>query len=171
MLSMKIFLIGFMGCGKTTSGKKLALSLNCPFYDLDHQIAAATGLSISAYFATHGEDAFRALERNTLQQYPYPTDCVISTGGGTPCFFDNMEWMNANGSTVFIDMPAAALAKRLEPGKHKRPLIKDLSGEELVNFISDKLEGRMPFYKQAQVVINGVNLNNELLRDAVTPAK
>jgi shikimate kinase len=167
---MRIFLIGFMGCGKTTSGKKLAAALNCPFYDLDHQIAAASGQSIAAYFAAHGEEAFRTLERDTLQQYQYPADCVISTGGGTPCFFDNMDWMNDNGSTVFIDMPAAALAKRLEPGKHKRPLIKDLDGEELVTFISDKLEGRMLFYKKAKVVVNGVNLNTALLKDAINSA-
>jgi shikimate kinase len=170
---MKIFLIGFMGSGKTTSGKRLASALKVPFFDLDHQIAAETGMSIPAYFAEHGEEAFRSLEQQVLQHFAYPPDCVISTGGGTPCYFDTMEWMNANGLTVFIDMPAMALAKRLEPGKHKRPLLKDLDVDGMVQFINEKLNERLPYYNKAQVIINGVNLNTELLQAAVgnAPAK
>jgi shikimate kinase len=168
---MKIFLIGFMGCGKTTSGKKLAAALDYPFYDLDHQIVAATGQSIPAYFEQHGEDAFRVLERSTLQQFDYPDDCVISTGGGTPCFFDNMSWMNQHGLTIYINMPAAALAKRLEQGKHKRPLLKDLDEAGLVDFITDKLQGRLGIYQQAKLIVDGINLNTELLKSAILTAK
>ena len=167
---MKIFLIGFMGSGKTTSGKRLANALNCPFFDLDHQIAAETGMSIPAYFAEHGEPAFRALEKRVLQHFDYPADCVISTGGGTPCYFDNMEWMNANGLTVFIDMPPLPLAKRLEQGKHKRPLLKDLDAAGMVQFITEKLNDRLPYYQKAQVIVNGVNLTTELLHAAVRNA-
>ena len=167
---MKIFLIGFMGSGKTTSGKRLATALNYPFFDLDHQITAATGMSIPAYFAEHGEDAFRMLEKETLQTYAYPDDCVISTGGGTPCYFDNMNWMNRSGITVFIDMPPVALAKRLEQGKHKRPLLKDLDSDQLVEFIREKLNDRLPFYKDARVIINGVSLSTESLHSAVQNA-
>jgi shikimate kinase len=168
---MKIFLIGFMGCGKTTSGKKLAAALNYPFYDLDHQIVAATGQSIPAYFEQYGEETFRVLEKNTLQQFDYPTNCVVSTGGGTPCFFDNMAWMNNNGLTIYIDMPAAALAKRLEQGKHKRPLLKDLDEAGLVDFITGKLQDRLSHYNQAQLIIDGINLNTELLKAAVLSVK
>lgn len=164
---MKIFLIGFMGSGKTTGGKRLANALNVPFFDLDHQIAAETGMSIPAYFAEHGEPAFRALEKDVLQNFGYPADCVISTGGGTPCYFDNMDWMNASGVTVFIDMSPLALAKRLEQGKHKRPLLKDLDADGMVQFITEKLNDRLAFYKKAQVIINGVNLTTELLQAAV----
>lgn len=164
---MKIFLIGFMGSGKTTSGKRLATALNFKFFDLDHQLADVTGMSIPSYFEAHGEDAFRILERETLQTFHYPSDCVISTGGGTPCFFDNMEWMNENGLTVFINMPPLALAKRLEGGKQKRPLLKDLDQTGMIQFITEKLEDRLPFYNKARIIINGINLNVELLKDAV----
>lgn len=168
---MRIFLIGFMGCGKTTSGKKLAAALSYPFFDLDHEIVAATGQSIAAYFEQHGEDAFRVLEKNTLQEFDYPEDCVISTGGGTPCFFDNMDWMNQHGLTVYIDMPAAALAKRLEQGKHKRPLLKDLDEAGLINFITDKLRSRLTYYNNSKLIIDGINLTTELLKTAVLSAK
>lgn len=167
---MKIFLIGFMGSGKTTSGKRLANVLGYPFFDLDHQITAETGMSIPEYFAQHGEPAFRALEKEVLQRFEYPAACVISTGGGTPCYFDNMEWMNVNGLTVFIDMPPLALAKRLEQGKHKRPLLKDLDAAGIVQFITEKLSDRLAHYQKAQVIINGVNLTTELLHAAVQNA-
>lgn len=167
---MKIFLIGFMGSGKTTSGKRLAGALDYPFFDLDHQIAAATGLSIHAYFAEHGEEAFRELEKHTLQTYTYPENCVVSTGGGTPCYFDNMDWMNGQGLTVFIDMPPLALAKRLEQGKQKRPLLKDLDEQGMVRFITEKLDLRLPFYNRARVIVNGVNLTTALLQAAVQHA-
>lgn len=167
---MKIFLIGFMGSGKTTSGKRLAAALNYPFFDLDHQIAAATGMSVPAYFAAYGEDAFRQLEQEILQTFAYPDSCVISTGGGTPCYYDNMDWMNNHGLTVFIDMPPVALAKRLEQGKHKRPLLKDLNSDEMVAFIREKLEDRLPFYNKAKVIINGISLTTESLHSAVRNA-
>lgn len=156
-----------MGSGKTTSGKRLAAALNDPFFDLDHQIADRTGMSIPAYFAANGEEAFRQLERDHLQTFDYPADCVISTGGGTPCYFNNMEWMNQHGLTVFIDMPPLALAKRLEQGKQKRPLLKDLDENAMVQFIADKLHERLPFYNKAKLIVNGINLSTELLRTAV----
>lgn len=167
---MKIFLIGFMGSGKTTSGKRLAAAISYPFFDLDHQIAEVTGMSIPAYFEAYGEAQFRELEKSILQGHEYPNDCVISTGGGTPCYFDNMDWMNANGLTVFIDMPPVALAKRLEQGKHKRPLLKDLDADEMVAFIKEKLDDRLPHYTKAQVVINGINLSVESLHLALRNA-
>jgi len=168
---MRIFLIGFMGCGKTTSGKKLAAALNYPFFDLDHQIVAATGQSIATYFGQFGENAFRLLEKQTLQDFEYPADCVISTGGGTPCYFNNMDWMNVHGLTIYIDMPPAALAKRLEQGKHKRPLLKDLDEREMVAFITDKLQDRLAYYRRSKLIIDGINLSTEQLKTAVLNAK
>lgn len=165
---MKIFLIGFMGCGKSTLGKKLSAKLNVKLIDLDHQIETLTGGSVGDYFSTHGEDAFRKLESETLQTHPYPENCVIATGGGTPCFFDNMEWMNNNGITIYIEMTPLNLAKRLEKGMAKRPLLKDLTLEGVVGFIENKLAERDAFYQMAKLKLNGVNLTAELIRTAIT---
>jgi shikimate kinase len=161
---MRIFLIGFMGSGKTTFGRKLASSLDYVFFDLDHELEALVSQSIPEYFARHGEESFRELERQTLQERPYPENCVISCGGGSPCYFDNMDWMNQNGLTVYLDMPAAALAKRLEKGKHKRPLLKDLDEAGLLQFIEAKLQERSPFYSKAKLIVNGIDVNPEVVK-------
>jgi len=164
---MKIFLIGFMGCGKTTMGKKLAAKLGYSLVDLDHEIEHVTGTTVAGYFASQGEDEFRKLESNTLKNHEYAQNAVISTGGGTPCFFDNMEWMNENGVTVYIQLPAVSLAKRLEKGIDKRPLLRNLSEKELVQFIEGKLEERDPFYSKAKLTLSGIGLNADTIRAAV----
>ncbi|MBE7179186.1 MAG: shikimate kinase, partial [Mucilaginibacter polytrichastri] len=110
---MKVFLIGFMGSGKTTAGKKLAAHLNRPFIDLDHVFERRYGSTIEAYFALYGEDAFRRAESELLKTTAYPDDAIISTGGGAPCFFDNIEWMNSQGLTIYIELPVKVLADRL----------------------------------------------------------
>ena len=161
---MKIFLIGFMGCGKSTMGKKLAGKLGYEFIDLDHQIEQSIGTTIADYFSVHGEAAFRNLESETLKTFDYPVNAVIATGGGTPCFFDNMEWMNASGLSVYIEMSAVALAKRLESGKEKRPLLKNLNEPELIAFIENKLNEREVFYKRALLTVNGINLTADAMR-------
>lgn len=160
---MKIFLIGFMGCGKTTLGKKLAAKIGYSLVDLDHQIERITGTTVPDYFASHGEEVFRNLESDTLKAHAYDQNTVISTGGGTPCYFDNMEWMKANGITVYIKLPAASLARRLEKGRSKRPLLRNLSEEEVIEFIENKLEERDVFYTQATIVVSGINLNADTL--------
>jgi shikimate kinase len=165
---MRIFLIGFMGCGKTTFGKKLASALGYSFFDLDHQIEAHVQQSIPEYFAANGEASFRELESSILKACAYPLDSVVSTGGGTPCFYDNMDWMNANGLTIYLEMPALALAKRLEKGKHKRPLLKDLDETGLVHFIEDKLAERTAFYSQAKLTVNGINVNAEGIKALIS---
>ncbi|ACU05850.1 shikimate kinase [Pedobacter heparinus] len=161
---MKIFLIGFMGCGKSTMGKKLAVKLGYDFVDLDQQIEKNIGKTIGAYFSEHGEAAFRKLESDTLKHFDYPANVVIATGGGAPCFFDNMDWMNANGLTMYIEMPPAALAKRLESGKEKRPLLRDLNEAQMIEFIENRLAERDVFYKRAALVIDGINLNADAMR-------
>ncbi|RZM27547.1 MAG: shikimate kinase [Pedobacter sp.] len=164
---MKIFLIGFMGCGKTTMGKKLAAKLDCPFFDLDHQIEAEMGQTIATYFTEHGEAAFRQLENKKIKAFSYPKHAVIATGGGTPCYFDNIDWMNENGLTIYINMPAQALAKRLEKGKAKRPLLHGLDTEGLISFIEQKLKDRNPFYRQAKLIVSGIGLNAETLKEQI----
>jgi shikimate kinase len=151
---MRIFLVGFMGSGKSTLGKKLANHLDYDFIDLDKLIEDKAGMSISDYFAQNGEDKFRELERTTLQTTAFNDDVVIATGGGAPCFFDNMDWMKRNGATVYLKMSPGALAQRLKHATD-RPLIKGLTDKELVKYIEEKLEGREEFYGKAQYVVNG----------------
>jgi shikimate kinase len=152
-----IFLIGFMGSGKTTLGRKLASRLGYEFMDLDHILEAKVGMTIAQYFSVHGEDAFRKLESELLKQIPYPENAVVSTGGGLPCFFDNIDWMNAHGKTVYINLSPKTLADRLENEKDKRPVLRD-HGPNLVNFIEGKLAERDKFYKQAQIIVEGLSL-------------
>lgn len=153
-----------MGCGKSTMGKKLAQKLGYTFIDLDHQIEQSLGTTIGEYFAAHGEAAFRKLESETLKTFTYPANAVIATGGGAPCFFDNMDWMNANGLSVYMEMSAAALAKRLEGGKDKRPLLRELNEAQMIEFIENKLTERNVFYKKALLTINGINLTADAMR-------
>lgn len=145
-------------------GKKLAVKLGYEFIDLDHQIEKSLGTTIAAYFATHGEEAFRKLESETLKNFDYPANIVVATGGGAPCFYDNMEWMNTNGLSIYIEMPAAALAKRLEGGKEKRPLLRDLNEVQMIEFIESKLIERDVFYKRALVTVNGISLTADAMR-------
>ena len=163
---MKVFLIGFMGCGKSTKAKQLANRLGCDVIDLDAIIVAQEGKSIADYFAENGEAAFRKLEQETLKNYPYPETSVIATGGGLPCFFDNMEWMNANGKTVYLKMTPPQLVSRLH-NREKRPLLKGMDDEQLLAFIETKLTERNAFYNQAQVVVNAFDLDVEELMSAL----
>lgn len=165
--SKKIFLVGFMGCGKSKLGKAVANKLGLPFLDLDDLIEVKNQMSIPELFAAFGEDGFREREKQTLQEGAIANDAIIATGGGAPCFFDNMDWMNKNGVTVFIDTPVKVLADRLINARVERPLVKGKSYEELVVFIETKLEERRPFYSQAQVILKGVDLSADDLVGAI----
>ena len=160
---MKVFLIGFMGSGKTTIGKKLANYLKYEFIDLDKLIESKAGMSIVNYFEIHGEPLFRELERDTLQKTEFPENVIIATGGGAPCFGDNMEWMNNNGLVAYLSLSPKALASRLEHSKTDRPLIRHLKGDELIDFISSKLQDREVFYNQAKYVVSASDLTAERL--------
>jgi len=160
MLKKHIFLVGFMGVGKTTNGKKLAQALKSSFVDLDELFVEREGISITDYFKAHGEDNFRLKEREILQQLTTLEPAVIATGGGAPCFFDNMEWMNNNGITIYLQIPATALAQRLAASKrHKRPLIQHLNEEEIFDFINEKMLHRHPFYTKAHYHVDVLDLN------------
>lgn len=147
---IRIFLTGYMGSGKTTLGRALAADLNVQFIDLDHYIEQRYRKTIAQLFAENGEDGFRAIERRMLHEVGEFEDVIISTGGGTPCFFDNIEFMNAQGTTIYLDVPVERLFIRLCIARSKRPLIKDKDDEELRAFIIEQLEKRAPHYSKAQ---------------------
>lgn len=146
----RIFLIGYMGAGKTTLGRALAKDLNIQFIDMDSYIETRFCKTISKIFAEKGEEGFREIERRILHEVGDFEDVIISTGGGTPCFFDNVEYMNSQGTTVFLDVPEERLFIRLSIARNNRPLIKEKSDEELKSFITEQLGKRRPHYEKAQ---------------------
>ncbi len=166
-----IFLVGFMGCGKTTLGRKLANRLGYMFMDLDHVFEAQEGMSIGAYFSKYGEEKFREAESSVLKDSKYPEHAIIATGGGLPCFYDNMEWMNAHGKTVYIKLSAKTLADRLQSEKDERPLLRERHGEALVTFIAEKLEEREPFYNRATIITSGLSLTAERVEELLSVSK
>jgi len=146
-----IFLIGFMGSGKTTWGKKIAKKLGLPFLDLDQEIVAHIGMSIPEYFLTFGEEKFRQLESDFLKRQQ-GKEAIISTGGGTPCYYDNMQWIKENGLSLYLYHTPQSLWSRLsESDLKKRPVLQGFSGDELLDFITTKLQERAPFYEQADI--------------------
>jgi shikimate kinase len=147
----KIFLIGFMGSGKTTTGRKLASCLKWEFIDLDEQIEKDKGLPVSEIFALKGEDWFRTVEAKALRKTVNRKDTVISTGGGTPCFFGNMEFMLQNGITVYLRMTPESLARRLSRSSAGRPLLNDIGKKELPGYIRAKLSEREKWYSMAEI--------------------
>jgi shikimate kinase len=159
----KIFITGYMGSGKSTAGKKLAADLGYEFIDLDHFIEAQYKMSIPEIFASKGESEFRSIEHNSLKKVLEKTNTVISCGGGTPCYFNNMELMNNNGITIYLKMSVDALVHRLIHAKEKRPLIMGKTETELHAFITRQLEKREDFYDQAQFTVKGKNLKIEEL--------
>jgi shikimate kinase len=163
----KIFLIGYMGSGKSTAGKKLAAKLGFDFIDLDKFIEQETGKTIPEIFLEKGEAEFRALEHNALKKIITMENVVVACGGGTPCYYGNMELMNNNGTTIYLKMSADSLASRLIKAKDKRPLIDNKSEEELRSFINENLEKREDIYHQAQYIVKGKNLNVDELVDFV----
>lgn len=156
-----IFLIGYMGCGKSTLGRIASSMSDRSFIDLDSYIEGRFHATVREIFAERGEERFRELERAMLHEVGLFEDVIVACGGGTPCFFDNMEWMNAHGTTVYLDTSVDKLFTRLKRGRHKRPLIAEKTDEELRDFIVKALEGRMPHYSKAKIVFRGDLLDSE----------
>jgi shikimate kinase len=151
----RIFLIGYMGSGKTTIGKLLAEKLGYSFIDMDSHIEESQFKTVTQIFSELGEERFRLLERECLHEVAEFEDVVISTGGGAPCFFDNIDYMNSHGLTVYLNLSPAQLTERLEASKaNKRPLLAERKGEELQQFIADGLAKRDPFYSKAILTVN-----------------
>jgi shikimate kinase len=158
---MKIFLIGMMGSGKSYWCKKLAKKLKCGAYDLDFLIESYEDKTITEIFTQISEDYFRKEEAKVLRWFHEKKSFVLATGGGTPCFHENMLWMNQQGITIWIDEPVEVLVKRLLPEKEQRPLIKNLTDEELSRFLSEKLKERKPFYGQAVYHLKGNEISDQ----------
>ena len=156
----RIFLIGYMGAGKTTLGKAFARAMGLTFVDLDWYIEERFHKTVSQLFAERGEEDFRELEKRMLHEVAEFENVVISTGGGTPCFFDNMEYMNSMGDPVFLDVDVNVLFRRLKVAKQQRPLLANKNDEELMAFIQEALQKRLPYYTKAKHVFNGERLED-----------
>lgn len=165
---MKVFLIGFMGSGKTFWGTRLSKKLNIPFFDLDEKVTESTGMSINEIFAREGEEFFRQVEKNTLHTITENNETfVMACGGGTPCYFNNIDYMNRTGTTVWISTTIEKLFERLIKERSDRPLLKNLSDDQVKSFIIKKFSDRKIFYEQADVVIDDDSVNVDHLVEKV----
>jgi shikimate kinase len=162
-----IYLIGFMGSGKTTTGKKLAALLRWSFIDLDKKIEENSGMTIPEIFAQKGEEYFRKVEAQMLRTFKKEINTVLSTGGGTPCYDENMYFMLNTGLTVYLKLTPAQCMSRLWKSSHKRPLIQDMDQARLMDFINDKLAYREKWYNKADITINGFDLDINLIHSLV----
>jgi shikimate kinase len=161
---MHIFLIGYMGCGKSYWGRLLADSLNYDFIDLDELIEQREGLSIPDIFKQFGEDSFREREQLALESVQdMKQTCVISTGGGAPCFHNNMYKMNAMGKTLFLEASPLILKQNILKSNGERPIVKAIPENEIEAYIANHLNKRLPFYQQAQLNVNVDGLRLEEL--------
>lgn len=150
---MNIYLIGFMGSGKSHTGQQVANALGLPFVDLDERIEALAGCSIAQLFESKGEAYFRELEAKALRATLSDAPAVVSCGGGTPCFHDNMDWIKTNGLSIYLKASIPLLVKRLQKGQEHRPLIRGLNEAELTAFIAERVAQREFFYSQAQFIL------------------
>jgi shikimate kinase len=153
-----VFLVGYMGSGKSTAGRKLANRLKYDFIDVDAAIEEMTGKSVSRIFSEDGEDQFRQLEHSIIVSLCSRKNVVVATGGGAPCFFKNADLMNVAGVTVYLKMSPGALAKRIINSKSERPLLKYVLNEDLPAYITRHLMTRELYYNKAKLTIQGENL-------------
>ena len=146
----RIIILGYMGAGKTTVGKSLSRALGIPFYDLDWYIESRMRKTVSQIFAEKGEEGFRRIEYNMLHEVAEFENVIISCGGGTPCFFDNMDYLNSQGETIYLKATPEVLYKHLCLLKNKTP-------EEMQRFITEQLQQREPYYSKSRYTLD-VNL-------------
>jgi shikimate kinase len=156
-----------MGSGKTTAGKKLAAALEWSFVDLDKKIEEHTGKIIPDIFSQYGEAYFRTVEAEVLRNLKDQTNTIISTGGGTPCHDENMNYMIETGITIYLKLTPGQLKSRLTGSKSVRPLIKDLDPNELLGFIENKLSHRQKWYNRAEITVEGIDTNIGLILSLV----
>ncbi len=165
------FIVGFMGSGKTTWGRRLAQRTGHRFVDLDHLIVEQIQTDIPQFFKSQGEAKFRQLEADTLRTIPADQPTIVATGGGTPCFHGSMDWMNQHGNTLYFRLSPEQLWQRLNKPKHidSRPALKGLTEGELLAFITQKLEEREPFYSQAKQIVDQASVQLEELAARIAP--
>lgn len=157
----RIFLIGYMGAGKTTLGRALAETMKLEFIDLDDFIVSRYRKTIKEIFAEVGEEGFREIERKALHEVSTYENVIISLGGGTPCFFNNMDIVNEAGTSVYLKPTEDVLLIRLIKGKHKRPLLAGKTDNEILQVIREQLAWREPYYKKANITFNASHLENK----------
>jgi shikimate kinase len=157
-----------MGCGKSTLGSMLSEHLNLQFVDMDHYIEMRNHKTVPQIFAEEGETEFRKKERKALEELSEFSDIVIATGGGAPCFFNNIDLMNNSGKTIYLNIDPSILADRLLNSKTERPLIKGKSREELVAFIIKTLKRRNHFYKQARFEITQPDIDLKVIEEMIS---
>lgn len=162
-----IYIVGFMGSGKSTMGRRLASLMGWQFLDLDDRIEEITGKTIARIFSEDGEEEFRKTESETLKSLANVTNTIISTGGGTPCHSGNMDHMLETGITVYLKMTPGQLASRLGGSSGERPLLKNIPDEELLSFIGKKLSDREQWYSRARIIVDGLNPDPGLLASMI----
>lgn len=167
----RIFLIGFMGTGKTHWGKIWAARHNYSFVDLDEAIEKNEQNTVAGIFETRGEDYFRQKEAIMLRTMDEYTNTIISCGGGTPCFFDNITWMNEHGTVVFLEATSAFILKNILTGENKRPLVKKLNEAELLFFVEQTLKERNGFYQQAGIILKAEDLQDTSIDSIILPTE
>lgn len=156
----RIIIIGYMGAGKTTVGKALSKELGIPFYDLDWYIESRMRKTVAQLFAERGEENFRQIEYNMLHEVAEFEDVIISCGGGTPCFFDNIDYMNEQGETIYLKATPEVLYGHLKMGKTIRPLLLGKTEDELLSYIGQQLSVRENYYNKAKHVLDVSLLDN-----------
>lgn len=167
--NMKIYLVGMPGCGKSTLGKILAPNLKVDFVDLDDLIVNEAGKSIKDIFKDEGEAHFRKIESRLLKTYTANNSSfLMSTGGGAPCFFDNMDFMKNHGITLFMNVPVETLMERLFKTRlEERPLLKDLEFDTALRELNEKLKARLPFYSKAHITLNGDHIDENVAASSI----
>ena len=157
----RIIIIGYMGSGKTTVGHALSQELGLPFYDLDWYIETRMHRTVKQIFDEKGEEGFRKIEHNLLHEVAEFEDVIISCGGGTPCFFDNIDYINRQGETVYLKGTTDVLYKHLKMGKTVRPLLLNKTPDEVNTFIEAQLKQREPFYAKAKHIVDVSLMDNK----------
>ena len=168
---MKIYLIGFMGSGKTTIGRQLAQQTGFNFVDTDRFIEMRQGMTVAEIFEQRGQDAFRCMEHNLLLELKAYESAVISTGGGMPCYHDNMNLMLDSGKVIYLKTSPQELVKRLSHAREERPLIMKKTDEEMLQYIIEQLSVREPFYNRANSIIQTENYSIDELLEIILQKK
>ena len=164
----KIYIVGYMGAGKTTAARRLAQRLGWEVVDTDALFEEKYKISVNDFFNKYDEPLYRKLESEVLKSTESLENVVVSTGGGTACYFDNMEWMNQHGLTVFLRISPKAAVDRVIHSRHKRPLVEGKSEEELIEFVNSHYASRLPFYELAQITVKSEDFDLEALLQKLT---
>ncbi|HCI55800.1 MAG TPA: shikimate kinase [Bacteroidales bacterium] len=162
-----VFITGFMGSGKTTVGKKLASLKNWRFIDLDEEIENKEGKSIGRIFSENGEKYFRKIEAEILRGLSPEVDTVISVGGGTPCFYNNMDYMLEQGIVIYLKLSPDEIKSRIEKDDTERPLLKGIEEKDMIDFIERKLKEREEYYNKAHIITSGYNVDVKKINEEI----